>query len=451
MRSAATLDAPMITLPPDCTLLPLASGALLVSRSHAVFCRVPPEEVDGVRRVLAGETGAELLGVALRSALARHGFDGEPREAKPEVPSVQLQLTNACNLSCTYCCTNSGQARREEVTYERLLVVVDEIREALGRGARVALLGGEPLLVPWALDLAEHIVERELFLTLFTNGVLLGEERHARRVAELSRRGAQIRVSLAGPTPDLCDEASGTLRYEAVMRGLHALHAAGGEAIVDLMLLPQHVDVVAERFGELRRRLPPGFKVALGIMYLSGRERGEHMFRSRAALEAALDRIAFEAGEVIPASAPSPVADRREGCTCALGHHLHVRSDGALFTCFKMEEQVGDLGATAFDEAVRQVRGQPHPAAQLPRCADCSLATLCGGGCRSENLQYTGDADEPVCGEWRVRVLSELLAEDRVSALEWPAPHLLSEARERGIPAPEVLVPVIKSRHLLDT
>jgi MoaA/NifB/PqqE/SkfB family radical SAM enzyme len=31
----------------------------------------------------------------------------------------------------------------------------------------------------------------------------------------------------------------------------------------------------------------------------------------------------------------------------------------------------------------------------LPTCRLCPLATLCGAGCRSENLLYTGDADQP--------------------------------------------------------
>ena len=41
-------------LPPDCVLLPLDRAALLVSREHAVFCRIPPEEVAAVRAAIAG-------------------------------------------------------------------------------------------------------------------------------------------------------------------------------------------------------------------------------------------------------------------------------------------------------------------------------------------------------------------------------------------------------------
>ena len=329
--------------------------------------------------------------------------------------------------------------------------MVDDVCDRYGDQGRIALLGGEPLMVPWALDLAETIVERGLALTLFTNGILLAEGHNAERVARLNRRGAEIRVSLAGADALRCDEVSGAPRFEGVCSGAHAVARHGGEVIVDLMLLPQDVDQVAEKMFELRGRLPDGTRIALGVLYHSGRERGEHLFTKRGELEDALDRIAFEGGEVISATERSPVAPRREGCTCALGYHLHLRSDGALFTCFKMEEKVGHLDEVRFADSLADLQGRTRPASTLPLCVDCALATLCGGGCRSENLQFTGDADEPVCGPWRVQVLCELLAEEQVAALKWPAAHLLAEAHTRGIEAPAELEPVIVSRHLTDT
>ena len=438
-------------LPPDCVGLPLFSGELLVSRSHAVFCRIPQEHVASVRRVLAGQDRLAALDSAVREALERHGFFGPARRPAPESPSVQLQLTNACNLLCSYCCTNSGRSRSAELGLEQYVRIVEDVRRLMGPRSRVAILGGEPFLLPWAIDLCERIVDLDLVLTMFTHGLPLADEALAARVAALTRRGAQLRLSLAGATAETCDALSGTDRFAGALRGLHAVVGCGGTAIVDVMLLPQYVAEVADHLADLRRRLPPQTKITLGILYLSGRETGAHLFGSRAELEVALDKVAFDAGERIAATPPSPLAERREGCSCALGQHLHVRSDGALFTCFKMEEKVGDLGVERFADALAAVHAQPHPAVRLPKCADCALNTICGGGCRSENLQYTGDPEEPACGPWRVRVLSELLADDRPSAAEWPAPHLLSEARARGIEAPAALTPVIPSRHLLDT
>ncbi|MFH2006872.1 MAG: radical SAM protein [bacterium] len=434
-------------LPADCRLLPLSEGALLVSRTHAVFCRVPQPELQSVEALLQGN-GA--LSEELRNNLERHGFFGDPRPAEDELPTVQLQLTNACNLKCSYCCTNSGVARDPEVSYERLLEVVDQIPVVYGGQARMAILGGEPLLVPWAVDLAEAIVERGLELTLFTNGMPLRDAALAKRVAALNLRGAEVRVSLGGPTLETCDELSGAPRFEDALAGIAQLAAAGGEAVVDLMFTPELVEDVAGSLRRLHELLPKGTRISLGVLYRSGREEGAQLFPSSATLEAALDRVTFEAGETIPVPERSPTTFRREACGCALGNHLNVRSDGALFTCFKMEERVGHLDEEGFLDTARRMQESIHPASSLPVCADCALATLCGGGCRAENLLYTADAGTPVCGPWRVRLLCELLAEDHVAALHWPVHHLLAEAYRRGIDAPESLIPKRRSDNLLE-
>lgn len=55
---------------------------------------------------------------------------------------------------------------------------------------------------------------------------------------------------------------------------------------------------------------------------------------------------------------------------------------------------------------------------------------------RSDNFLLSGDRERPICGPWRVQVLCELLAEDRIACLEWPTGQLASEARLRGIAVP---------------
>ena len=438
-------------LPTDAVLLPLSEGKLLVSPSHATFCRVPSKHVPLLRGLLAGDPRNAPLPDSLVEQLRLHGWFEPPRPTVPATPNIHLQLTNACNLDCVYCCTDSGMPRRTELTFEQWLAVADEAHDCLGPGARFALLGGEPLLQPFALDVAQHLRERQVQLTLFTNGVLLSEPSLASRVAALVRTGMQVRVSLAGVTRETCDQLSGAPRFDAALAGVQAVADHGAEVVVDIMLVPTAVEEIANQVGQLRRRLPPRTKLSFGLLFQGGRESGDHLFESRLELEAALDRIAFEAGEVIPGEIRSPLAKRREACTCALGHHLNVRSDGRLFSCFRMEEQVGDLQQERFRAALERLRARPRPARVLPFCRDCALVTLCGGACRSENLLLTGDPERPLCGPWRIRVLSELLAEDRVAALEWPSPQLASEARRRGFDAPDHVVPVRLSTNVADS
>ena len=431
----------MLFLPSDCVLLPIASGALLVSRSHATFCAIPRERLPAVSETLAGAAEVARLDAGLGAALARHGFFGEPRPAPRHRPRVQLQLTNACNLRCGYCCTDSGTARQGELSFEEWRAVVSEARQAFGPEVAFGLLGGEPLLVPFALELAELIAEAGSALTIFTNGTALVDAGIARRAAALAARGVLIRVSLAGASRRSCDDLSGATRFDLALAGLHELARQGPAAADDLMLFPADVDEIATCLPALRSQLPAHTRINFGLAFSGGRETGGHIFASRAALEDALDRIALLAGEAVAAPPRAPLTTRREACVCALGTTLNVRSDGMLYACFRMHEPAGDLRQQSFTGVAAALRANPRPARSFPPCADCPLATLCGGGCRSDNFLVSGDAERPVCGPWRVRVLSELLAEDRVSCLEWPTRHLASEARLRGIEVPASALP----------
>jgi radical SAM protein with 4Fe4S-binding SPASM domain len=426
-------------IPEGSVLFPLFEGQLLLSRDHALFCRIPGSQVNLVQAALRDPSRAGEFPNDLLAELARHGFGMPPRSAPPVQPSVQLQLTNECNLNCAYCCTNSGLARSHEVSQDQLFQVVDEARKTMGPHTRFGLIGGEPFVVPWAIELAEYICELGSPLVMFSNGLRLGEPSLLQRVAALVKRGAELRISLAGVTRQQCDSLSGAARFDLAIAVINSLDALGVTPFVDVMLMPQAVDAAAEYLPNLRAQLPASTPINFGILYRGGKEQGAHLFESHRALEAALDRIAFEAGEVIPGNLKQPIAQRREGCTCALGHHLHVRSDGALFGCFKMVECLGHLAKDSFADLAKSAQARSRPARALPFCKDCALATLCGGGCRTENLELTGDPETPVCGEWRKQLCAELMAEDRPYALEWSVEHLLAEARLRGIATPSNL------------
>lgn len=437
----------MIQLPADSTFLPLFDGALLVSANHALFCRIPAADIDGVKAVLSQNSPFNRLPGEVQQQLTSHGFIHPQERTAPRKVKVQLQLTNACNLKCSYCCTNSLFSRSHELDEAAFEQILRDVHRHLGKGTRVSFMGGEPFLVPGVIRLAKLALALELELTVYSNGlVLFDNDEMLNDVAELTKRGVKMRVSLASAAAGSCDALSGTARFERVVDTLRKLAERGGHADVDIMLMPQNAGEMAREFSRLKKRLPRNFKVSIGVLYLSGREKGEHLFASNEALEQALTDISFEAGEYIEAPMPTPIIPRRDGCDCAVGMNLNVRSDGSLFPCFKMEERIGHLSERSIAEAIRYIRDNPHPASSLQTCKDCPLRTLCGGGCRSDNFLYTGSG-EPLCAPWRVRVLSEMLAEDRTEVVHWSVGHLYAEAKRRNIPVPDSLPETLPSRH----
>jgi len=104
---------------------------------------------------------------------------------------VSWQLTRACDLSCLHCCTASarGKGLPDELSAAEAMRLADDILEA--RVPYVMLCGGEPLIVPHWLDLAERLGAGGVQLKIETNGQRL-EPTHIERLARLPIRSVQV-------------------------------------------------------------------------------------------------------------------------------------------------------------------------------------------------------------------------------------------------------------------
>lgn len=104
---------------------------------------------------------------------------------------VSWQLTRDCDLSCVHCCTGSAPGKRlpDELSAEEALRVAEDlIRNDV---PYVMLCGGEPLVVPHFMALAEKLGSAGVQLKIETNGQRL-DDALTERFAGLSVRSIQI-------------------------------------------------------------------------------------------------------------------------------------------------------------------------------------------------------------------------------------------------------------------
>jgi len=129
---------------------------------------------------------------------------------------VSWQITRDCDLCCLHCCTESAPGKRlpDELDADEAMRVADQI-VALGV-PYVMLCGGEPLVVPHFLALAERLGEAGVQLKIETNGQRF-DAAIASRLARLPIRSIQI--SLDGDTEE-------TYARQRVNGSLAAAHAA---------------------------------------------------------------------------------------------------------------------------------------------------------------------------------------------------------------------------------
>ena len=78
------------------------------------------------------------------------------------------EITFLCNMRCLHCGTSAGEKRKDELTPEEALKLIDDLAE-LGC-EYLTLSGGEPLLRKDWKEIAKRTKERKIWLGIVTNG-----------------------------------------------------------------------------------------------------------------------------------------------------------------------------------------------------------------------------------------------------------------------------------------
>lgn len=137
-------------------------------------------------------------------------------EFNTNVKSIYIDITNKCNLNCIYCnkniCDGEKELFLEPKDMEAYLYEIT--RENDGRDILINISGGEPLLHHQIEDIFKVIKKFECRITLWTNGVLLDEEK-----AKLIKKYCDyIMISLDHVEKEANDYIRGLGSYDAVIK-----------------------------------------------------------------------------------------------------------------------------------------------------------------------------------------------------------------------------------------
>jgi SynChlorMet cassette radical SAM/SPASM protein ScmF len=149
-------------------------------------------------------------------------------EGVPPLNSYYVYLTGGCNLACKHCwIAPSFQPHGDTGGHLDYKLFEMAIEEGLLLGLRhVKLTGGEPLLHPDFIRMVDLLREKELGLTIETNGVLM-TEKLAHYLKEKSTLGS-ISVSLDGVNPETHDTFRGVKgSFEKTCQAVRYLVAVG--------------------------------------------------------------------------------------------------------------------------------------------------------------------------------------------------------------------------------
>lgn len=143
------------------------------------------------------------------------------QSAPPE--SINIYPTDRCNLNCSMC-FEKLRPQHTEMPIRDWRTIIHQMAKFK---PRIHLSGGEPFVYKHILDLIALIKQRELFLTITTNGTFL--EQHAADIVRMNVN--RIHVSIDGPK-DIHDTIRGVPgTYDRVIAGLNKLCALKKRAL----------------------------------------------------------------------------------------------------------------------------------------------------------------------------------------------------------------------------
>lgn len=227
---------------------------------RAVIDRRPPEEVEAE---LTESLGASPVTAAWLDGVLAGGvrISGSTDAYLPLM--AVLQLTNRCNLSCSFCYASSGPAMPNELTADDWVKVLERLARA--GTATVTLTGGEPTIARdfrRVLGTASALIDS---VDIFTNGLHWSDELIS-MVAACGNVQAQISIDGLGVRHDLVRGRAGA--YQESLSTIRRLSDAGVPVFVAMTVTPANYGdlaaVVAEVAAAGARLFRAGQVVSVG-------------------------------------------------------------------------------------------------------------------------------------------------------------------------------------------
>lgn len=329
-----------------------------------------------------------------------------------------LNLTEKCNLRCTYCYVDAGCKNVEDMKPETAFRIVDEML-AMNPNNKpcIVMHGGEPLvhyeLVKALAEYCEPFKDK-LILSIQTNATLIDDE----KALFLKKHNVSVGVSIDG-TREFHDctrpFANGTGSFSQVMKGIRVLRKNGVQFGAISVLNAQnasHIDEVVDFFIEneiYSMSFIPFQRFGRGKDDVDSYVNGPMMFE---AYKKIIDRIVKHNSEpnvkhmvierMVKEMTRNVVTHAHDfmcmRAPCGSGHDiLGFGTNGDFYMC---DDFIGDpdfrIGGLNEGSVKSQILGSAllkekgkRFMEDLPRCRACEYRSLCGGVCHSLDY-YTG-------------------------------------------------------------
>ena len=309
-----------------------------------------------------------------------------------------LSLTDACNLSCSYC--YNKKERAVSITCGRKPLLDQEICDFIDKlvAARFEYLvftGGEPMLRKSIFTLGDYAKDRGLGVNLLTNGTIF-TKRNAARAAGMFD---SITISLDSSYPNEHDALRGRGSWHRVVIGLDELISAGARSIALRSVVTTHnVDNLHLFPGFAYQRWGiTHFEPCIYLPNSINQMQDLALLPDVETYRIATERFALELRKIPGAYADNPLKAISYGGRCGMADSIiSVSASGDVYPCQALHYDVVQMGNIRYNNIEELfANGQAlgivgSSGLDTPECQKCPFLMLCGGGCRANVYQLYG-------------------------------------------------------------
>jgi len=310
-----------------------------------------------------------------------------------------LELTRRCNLRCLYCYANSGKALKNELTFDEIILIINQAIE-LGVKKIGLIGGGETLLYKKLKEIIDYIsYNSTIKVSVFTNGTLINED----WINFFSRHNVAIVHKLNSfkeETQDFLTNIPGSFKY--IQKSLHQLlkfeYQNKHSLSIETVVTKQNYEEIPEiwcwsrdnNINPIVERLTPQGRGTDSNLLVHTKDI-EILFRKLSEIDKCNYNISWE---------PKPPTAGQKGCL----HHLYaiyIKSDGTIQPCSGVTLSLGNIRGISLkkilkNKTILQLRNLRENI--KGKCKTCKFNSFCFG-CRGASFQYYNDylAEDPFC------------------------------------------------------
>ncbi len=316
-----------------------------------------------------------------------------------------VEITNACNLRCPHCASDSGRRRSNEMSDSEWDGVFGALAE-LGC-VRVTVLGGEPLMHPHWYELSESVKKHGMELQIITNGVMVTdpviEKFHA-------LEPQAVAISIDGANREECRAMRGIDSFDHCMEALHKMAARGFRQVSAITTFSSRNVKDFDSF--LNLFLDSGIVWQVQMVHKGGERFDDSLLLSHDQFACLADKVADAVEQYrgrldlrltddfgyFPLTLRYSFFDRCwRGCQAGRAV-IGIRADGSVLPCLSLghDHIVGNLRKRPLreiwqdDRAFARYRFRKLSGA----CAQCPEGEKCLAGCSTMSLSSTGTLSE---------------------------------------------------------